>query len=112
VWHILDETFLPENEVMSNLVCHVGGYALMVALGVANTLHGGINRERYRLTDGIMIARFYLTYFFSKESNIHTTHTQTEERYMRLAARAGRTCSLSRTSSSLSSCLQPALSSS
>jgi len=35
----------------------VGGFALMVVLGVANTLHGGVVRERYRMTEGIMIAR-------------------------------------------------------
>ncbi len=82
LWHLQDQLLLPDNEVLSNLVSHLGGFFCMVFLGVANTLHGGFMRERYRLVDGIMIGRFYLTYFFRKSSNSRSAATQTERRYL------------------------------
>ena len=79
VWHLLDDYFLPENPLLSNLVCHYGGFFIIVIFGVANTLHGGVSRERYRIQDGIMITRFYLTYFFRRRTNTRSVKTQTKQ---------------------------------
>ena len=80
VWHLLDDFFVPEDPFISNLTCHLGGFTLIVMLGVANTLHGGVSRERYRIQDGIMITRFYFTYFCRRHSNSRSVKTQTDER--------------------------------
>ncbi len=93
LWHMQDQLLLPDDEVSSNLISHFGGLAAMMALGVANTLHGGFERERYRMLDGIMIPRFYFTYFFRRLSNTKSKATQTEPIYLQHFGHCKTTCS-------------------
>jgi len=57
-WNVLDAFFMPENLLISRLICQIVGLFYMFLLYSGTSLHGGIRQDN----ENVMVPNFFLTY--------------------------------------------------